>query len=147
MATWIYYDQVTEPRGWVQIIGGAPDRQPPRGHSRSAQGCEVALAALRAAGETGLPYPVLRAIVMHVGRCSEAAADQQLRTYARHHVGVRDTSSRREYARRASGTTQARIPHKDQIWRHRDFCGPSAPPVGGKVATEQECHTHGSEAV
>jgi hypothetical protein len=54
----------------------------------SALGCEVALAAVNAAGERGVPLALLEQLVMHIGQCSQDAAYQQLHGYVRWRIAV-----------------------------------------------------------
>lgn len=94
----------------VTVTGDAPVRRPnPRNATPSSMlGCEVALAALRAAGDRGIPARILLAMVMAIGECSEDAAYQQMRFYVRPDVAIWSPAG----ARRGRGT---RI--TDQIWQ------------------------------
>jgi hypothetical protein len=87
-----------------------PDAELDPWHSpgSSRAGCEAALAAIRAAGPRGVPAPVLLALVMHIGNCSEDAAYQQLRIYVRDRVAIWSPTG----SERGRGTEIKR-----QVWR------------------------------
>ena len=75
----------------------------------SALGCAAALAAVNAAGERGVPYPLLEQLVMHIGECSRDAAYQQLHGYVAQYVAVIGTERRGRGFKRES-----------QVWRARN---------------------------
>jgi hypothetical protein len=93
----------------AEAQGASPsERNPRQVRGSSRRGAKVALAALHRAGEHGLPRSVLVAIVMHVGGCSEDAAEQQLRLYVRPEVTVWSPAG----SERGRGTKR-----ESQIWQ------------------------------
>jgi len=63
-------------------------RTHPRTATGSTLGCEVARAALRAAGDRGIALPTLIALVVDVGGCTENAAYQALLKYVWQRGGI-----------------------------------------------------------